>query len=902
MTTDTIQRALLAINLSVIVVGCVKEVEQQPLEQDQENLHEVVFHAGWASETKTVLQEDGSIWWSPGDEIALFMFPECVLDGDNYKYRLKSNSTKPSQNTDFEGIIGEGGGESTFYAIYPYDKAKNWYYFTIPSVQYATAGGFSPGQFASFARSEDNTLHFYNLCAGIKFSVAHEGISKVVIKNREDDYPITGDMRIPFWNYFPEDGYDGVVAEYSGASYSLTVYPAEGTYFIPGQYYYASLAPQYNSSLVISYYTDDKVATFGLNDRVLERSKIVVLAEKDKDLTFEDNNNYSYALLGGSRSDLLPTGVDKNAIEEVVFHTSSDITTETVVPASIPRFVQMGYYDIDYTPVYFELIGSTAHYYTKADRYMMTGPHSICFTDWAELRSIDLSMFCTNQVTDFSDMFWGCLNLEDVNLSSFDTSSARTFAAMFEKCNKLRKLDISNFSSNNAFFGVEWQDPFGGIFNGCHDLVALDLGSFEISGSADHAMFSFARNSHNCAIRCTPSTREALSNFYSRLGSNVQYITWVLPEEEIPDLEPYRFDYYSTDYSKDKTFRVLQRASVGSGINIVLMGDGYSDRMISDGTYDEDMTKAMDAIFKDEPYASFQDYFNVYEVYAVSENELPGESSTVFRSLMGGMDPINGPIAYHEDYYVEKYARIPNEDIDETCIVLVLNQEPGFLAGAATPGWIMEGDDVNDVTDYAKGGSVVMACRGRQYGGDYYSYVVAHEFGHGFAKLADEYILYDGTMEDWEKNYYMDMANQYGWWSNIDFTDDSAQIKWNKFLNDDRYAGSDIGTFEGATYEYGCWRPSQYSIMHQDIAGMFNAPSREAIYKRIHKLAFGKDWQYDYETFVEYDQKNIAAEKATQAAPMVLRPSVSEINGKPFMKIEKSATPDGKERIRVIMN
>jgi hypothetical protein len=38
--------------------------------------------------------------------------------------------------------------------------------------------------------------------------------------------------------------------------------------------------------------------------------------------------------------------------------------------------------------------------------------------------------------------------------------------------------------------------------------------------------------------------------------------------------------------------------------------------------------------------------------------------------------------------------------------------------------------------------------------------------------------------------------------------------------------------------------------------GGFNAPSREAIYYRIHKLAYGADWKYDYEKFVEWDAKN----------------------------------------------
>jgi hypothetical protein len=38
--------------------------------------------------------------------------------------------------------------------------------------------------------------------------------------------------------------------------------------------------------------------------------------------------------------------------------------------------------------------------------------------------------------------------------------------------------------------------------------------------------------------------------------------------------------------------------------------------------------------------------------------------------------------------------------------------------------------------------------------------------------------------------------------------------------------------------------------------GGFNAPSREAIYYRIHKLAYGDSWEYSYEDFVEYDAVN----------------------------------------------
>lgn len=366
----------------------------------------------------------------------------------------------------------------------------------------------------------------------------------------------------------------------------------------------------------------------------------------------------------------------------------------------------------------------------------------------------------------------------------------------------------------------------------------------------------------------------------------------------MPVLEPYKFDYYSSDYSKDKTVKVLQKATVGNGINIVLMGDGYSDRMIADGSYDEDMNKAMNAIFKDEPYATFRDYFNVYQVYAVSENELTGESNTAFNACIGGMDSQNGAVSYFDEYTVQKYAKIPDNNIDETCVVLILNQEAGYVKGVSHNGYIMAGDDVSDITDYSKGGSVAMICRKL----DDYSFVVAHEFGHGFAKLADEYWAYIGNMSDSEKEFYISRADNYGWWSNIDFTDNPETVKWRKFLNDDRYSGADIGIYEGATYSSGCWKPSKHSIMNNDADGIFNAPSREAIYKRIHRLAFGKDWQYDYEKFVEYDQKNIAAEKAAGTTSVKNWASSVEPERKSFVKIEKSMTSDGKEKVTIIMN
>ncbi len=657
----------------------------------------------------------------------------------------------------------------------------------------------------------------------------------------------------------------------------------------------------------MSFYTDEQVATTVLRNGEVKRSKIAVLREKDKDLIFEDNNDYTYSILG---ENILPEGVDKTTIQEVVFHTLSDVTTETVVPSSIPS--NFGYNYLGYIPVYFELQGTTAHYYTQADRYLMNGPNCISFEDWRELRSVDLSMFCTNQVFSFQSMFRGCVHLESVNLSSFDTHNAYTFMGMFLCCKSLKSLDISNFSSSGIVVGE--YGGVGSIFGRCYDLVKLDLGNFDLSTcDAGSAMLWFARYSKNCAIRCSSATRAKLSEDGSMLGPSADYITWVLPEDELPDLEPIVDPtlYTSTDFSKDKTVRILQKATKGNGVDIVLLGDAYSDRMIADGTYDADMELAMNAILNDEPYASFKDYINVYTVYAVSENEIPYYSHTVFDASINQYDPINGVLSYCENYDVYRYASIafPDKELEDIAMIIIINQAEGegnsWTDGVAGYEAWSNNNEFLDYAAHAK--SIGMINRRDRSQTETFSQIVAHEFGHVFAKLGDEYILLDSEISNMEKDFLVEYYNHNGWFSNIDITSDPQTIKWKRFLEDSRYSGTGIGIYEGGyTYARGVWHPTTNSIMNSVNGNsgnnMFNAPSREVIYKRIHKLALGKNWQYDYETFVEYDQKNIDAEIAAQSAPMILQSPVPKSSKKPFIKIEKCTGPDGKQMIRVQMN
>ena len=91
-----------------------------------------------------------------------------------------------------------------------------------------------------------------------------------------------------------------------------------------------------------------------------------------------------------------------------------------------------------------------------------------------------------------------------------------------------------------------------------------------------------------------------------------------------------------------------------------------------------------------------------------------------------------------------------------------------------------------------------------------------------------------------------------GWYKNASLT--TEPIKWQKFIDDPRYDSQELGAYQGGfTYSQSFYSPTFDGLMGSSTDGQFNAPSREAIYYRINKLAYGDSWNYDYETFVQFD-------------------------------------------------
>ena len=298
--------------------------------------------------------------------------------------------------------------------------------------------------------------------------------------------------------------------------------------------------------------------------------------------------------------------------------------------------------------------------------------------------------------------------------------------------------------------------------------------------------------------------------------------------------------YTSTDYSQDGSVITLQNTDIPNAIDLVLMGEAFVDKDMGEkGKYEQKMKEAMEQFFKEEPYKSLRSRFNVYAVKVVSPNAEFGD---------GAQHAIN-----ESNEKAFEYAKKALGENAKRMMVGVI-----YNTGVST--------DRSNTTMYEEDGSFVA------YMMDGVSNVLNHEMGgHGVALLLDEYVepeMKDQYPNDEEKDFLDTVFANYGEGANVDWRSNPSEVKWAHFINDPRYSEEKIGVYEGSwLYGHGAYRPTENSMMRYNDCG-FNAPSREAIYKRVMKLSEGDSWTYDYETFVEFDTPAREAYKAAQSRSM----------------------------------
>ena len=301
-------------------------------------------------------------------------------------------------------------------------------------------------------------------------------------------------------------------------------------------------------------------------------------------------------------------------------------------------------------------------------------------------------------------------------------------------------------------------------------------------------------------------------------------------------VEQYDYEYGDGDVKQ------LQKATKGNGVNIVIMGDCFDAKDISEGKYLKAMQDAYGYFFDIEPYLTYKDYFNVYGVFGMSPDSGMGTVNTIREARFGSQYTLNEGLSPNFETAFAAACLAPiSDDVARTLIIMIENSAE--YSGLC----YMWGD----------GSAVAVVPMSTDPAPYDFRGLVHHEAGgHGFGKLADEYIYHNAFIQsclcacckhsDEVKTY-----QSYGFYNNISLIGDMQSVPWSHMIYDPQYSNT-VNIYEGAFFHTrGVFRSEPTSCMHNNIP-YYNAISREAMVKRIKKYA-GES--YSFEEFKANDKE-----------------------------------------------
>lgn len=322
-------------------------------------------------------------------------------------------------------------------------------------------------------------------------------------------------------------------------------------------------------------------------------------------------------------------------------------------------------------------------------------------------------------------------------------------------------------------------------------------------------------------------------------------------------VEQYDYAYGDGDVIK------VQSATKGSGVNLVFMGDCYDAKDIADGNYMDNINEAIGHFFDIEPYKGYRDWFNVYAVVGMSTDSGVGDVNTIREARFGSQYTIGGGVAPNQSICFKYALRAdPNLKLSETLVTLVLNTK-----------------DYGGITYMYGDGSAIAVC---PMSDDEYPYdfrgIVQHEAGgHGFGKLADEYIYHNAFIQTCNCiccNHVEEFlaSKSHGWYDNLSLTGSYSDVPWAHLLYDELYQNT-TDVYEGGYFHTrGVFRSEPNSCMNNNIP-YFSSISRESIVRRLMRYAgasfsFDEFKANDAEMYSTATKARAAAKKSFKVEPM----------------------------------
>ena len=296
-----------------------------------------------------------------------------------------------------------------------------------------------------------------------------------------------------------------------------------------------------------------------------------------------------------------------------------------------------------------------------------------------------------------------------------------------------------------------------------------------------------------------------------------------------------KVEQYDYQYG-DGDMITLQEATKGNGVDIVLVGDCFDAKDISEGKYLKAIQDAYSYFFDIEPYLTYKDYFNVYGVFGMSPDSGMGTVNTIREARFGSQYTLNeGVVPDFETIFAAACLAPINDNVARTLIVMVENSSD-------------YGGNCYIWGDGSAVAIVPMSTDPAPY--DFRGLVHREAGGHGFGKLADESIYYNSfpppSLIEIIKRY-----QGFGFWMNVSVVGDMHSVPWSHMIYDPQYSNT-VDVYEGAClYTRGIFRSEPTSCMHSNIP-YYNAISREEMVKRIMEYA-GEE--YSFEDFKANDKE-----------------------------------------------
>lgn len=325
----------------------------------------------------------------------------------------------------------------------------------------------------------------------------------------------------------------------------------------------------------------------------------------------------------------------------------------------------------------------------------------------------------------------------------------------------------------------------------------------------------------------------------------------------------YQFTTDNTDLPKNASYtRYTGGLPLDGAIPIVFTGDGFTARDYQSGLFDRQIDQGIEHYFSVEPYKTYRQYFKVYKMVAYSSEsgasrKYGEKKNTVFSTVFFGDGSLNTYMETDLDKVLKWAGTIPGITAKDANTVVVVNDPVYSGTCFHETGW---GSDWSV--------AIVPTCDPSPY----YSFkeTMIHEAGgHGFGRLADEYLSYENgepkkELTDREKEIVA-ISHSNGGEMNISTTKDRELIPWKHFFGLPDYKM--VSIFEGTLVQRGVWRAEAASAMRDMRTPYYSAPAREAIVKRIMECT---DQPYSFDEFLNKDilPSQAAIRKAAEARPI----------------------------------